>query len=80
MAHRDELADYIADNYGTCDRGSDCYHGTNGAGRFDGCLRTVWRGRGCANWHPIEARTLSELKTQMGTRYGVGTVKQEAAE
>jgi hypothetical protein len=29
---RDDLADYIADNYGTCARGADCYWGVNGAG------------------------------------------------
>ena len=62
MLARDELADYIADNYGTCARGSDCYWGTNVAGKLNGCLRVGWRGRDCAHWRPVEARNWDELR------------------
>ena len=48
-----DLRDYLLDNYGTCDRGADCYWGKDGRGRFDGCLRTGWRGRACEHWRPI---------------------------
>lgn len=47
-----DLADYLADHYGTCDRGADCYHGRAAPGVFDGCLRTGWRGRACDHWAP----------------------------
>lgn len=63
MLARNELADYIADNYGSCERGADCYWGRDGAGRFNGCLRVGWRGRDCENWRPVEARTWDELKS-----------------
>lgn len=56
-----DLADYLAHNYGSCDRGSDCYHGRNGRGDFNGCLRNGWRGRACASWHPTAATTWDEL-------------------
>lgn len=62
MLARNDLADYIADNYGTCDRGADCYWGKDARGNFNGCLRTGWRGRECLHWHPISARTWEELR------------------
>lgn len=56
MLARNDLAAYIADNYGECDRGSaDCYHG-------NGCLKTGWRGVACPHWHPTPAATLEELE------------------
>lgn len=47
-------SDYIADNYGTCRRGADCYWAP-------GCLRTGWIGRGCPHWQPVKAKTWEEL-------------------
>lgn len=62
----DDLADYIAENYGTCDRDkpeqNDCYWGKDALGRWNGCLRTVWRGRRCPHWKPVAARTWDELR------------------
>ena len=61
MLARDDLATYIADHYGTCDRDhparNDCYWGTDAAGRLNGCLRTGWRGVGCPHWHPVEGKS-----------------------
>jgi hypothetical protein len=53
-----EMADYLADYYGTCERGSSfCYFsGCNGPSR-------PWLGRGCPNWRPSGARDLAELST-----------------
>lgn len=62
----DDLAEYIADHYGRCDREADCYHGKDGDGRFDGCLQVGWRGRSCHHWHPVAARTWDELKDEVG--------------
>lgn len=67
MLARDDLATYIADNYGTCNRGSDCYHGTDSRGRFNGCLRIGWRDVECPHWHPIEASNWDELKRVTST-------------
>ena len=59
------IADYIADNYGECDRGADCYHGKDSRGRPNGCLRLGWLGRKCPHWHPVKATTLnSEAATR----------------
>lgn len=58
-------ADYIADHYGNCDRGSDCYHGTDERGCFNGCLKVGWLGRGCKHWHPVNARNYDELRVAM---------------
>lgn len=44
--------DYRANHYGTCDRGSDCYHGKDHKGRDNGCLKIGWRGTNCTHWHP----------------------------
>ena len=51
-----DLADYIADHYGICDRGSDCYWAK------DGCLRGNWLGCGCKHWHPVKATNWEELR------------------
>lgn len=67
-------ADYIADNYGTCDRGSDCYWGTDAHGRSDGCLRIGWRGRDCRHWQPVKARNVEELKTEQENYNGSGAI------
>ena len=46
-----EIADYIADNYGRCAFGADCrYH-----------YRNEWLGRSCPSWQPTTARTWAEL-------------------
>jgi len=63
MLARNDLAEYLADNYGTCDRGSDCYHGRDARGRFNGCLRVGWRGRACPHWHPTTATNWDELRS-----------------
>lgn len=56
MLARDDLTDYILDNYGTCMRGSsECYHAK------DGCLGGIWRGRACPHWRPIEGEAFSKL-------------------
>lgn len=62
MLARNDLADYLLDNYGTCDRGSDCYWGKDLAGRDDGCLKTGWRGRACPHWQTVGATNLDELR------------------
>jgi hypothetical protein len=62
MLARNELADYIADNYGACDRGTDCYWGKDTRGGRNGCLYTGWKGRECRHWHPVAAQTWDELK------------------
>lgn len=69
MLARNELSAYIADNYGTCDRGADCYHGTDSRGRLNGCLRTGWRGVSCSHWHPVEAASWEELMILMRGTY-----------
>lgn len=50
----DEIADYLLDNYGICDRGANCYWG-------NGCLKTGWRGRLCPHWQPLGATSLEAL-------------------
>lgn len=69
MLARNDLAAYIADNYGTCDRGADCYHGKDEQGRYNGCLRVGWRGCACPHWHPVGATSLDELKKIMLEKY-----------
>jgi hypothetical protein len=53
---RDELADYIADNYGTCDLGASCV-----------CLKSSqpWLGRACRHWHPADARDRDEITRRL---------------
>ena len=63
MLARNEIADYLLDNYGECNRGSDCYWGTDALGRWNGCLRTGWRGRQCKHWQSSGATNLDELRT-----------------
>lgn len=65
MLARNELAAYIADNYGSCARGSDCYWGKDHHGHFDGCLKTGWRGTACKHWRPVEASSWDELAAVM---------------
>lgn len=52
MLARDDLAEYIADNYGTC-RAVKCR-----------CLKHGWRGRDCPQWDPVAARNWDELKRE----------------
>lgn len=68
MLARNDLAEYLADNYGTCDRGSDCYHGKDARGEFNGCLRTGWRGQACSHWHPLGVSNWDELKAEQFAR------------
>jgi hypothetical protein len=60
LAHND-LAEYLLDNYGTCDRGADCYWGKDAQGNFNGCLRVGWIGRSCKHWKPLGATSYAEL-------------------
>ncbi len=62
MLARNELAEYLLDNYGECERGEDCYWGKNAFGRWDGCLRTGWKGRLCKYWKPLGATDYEGLK------------------
>lgn len=63
LARNTELADYIADNYGECARGSsDCYHG-------GGCLKTGWLGRACPHWRPVTDRDfIARVTAALGGR------------
>lgn len=63
MESDNELAEYLADNYGVCRRGSDCYHGTDERGQPNGCLKTGWLGRKCLYWEPLEAVDWIDLST-----------------
>ena len=50
----EDLAEYIAHNYGTCrmtEEGKSCV-----------CLKNGWIGRGCYSWKPFEASTWEELR------------------
>ena len=78
MAINDQagLADYIADNYGACARGSDCYWGRDEGGRFNGCLKIGWRGRACVHWEPTTAKTEEELIAQQRGLYASDTNKR----
>lgn len=72
MLARNDLALSLADNYGRCKRGTDCYHGKDERGNFNGCLRTGWRGTLCPHWVPTEARDLDELRAEMIKFNGAG--------
>lgn len=61
MLARNDIADYLLDNYGTCDREAGCYWGKDSCGNYNGCLRNGWRGRACKHWHPLGATSLQEL-------------------
>lgn len=62
-----DLADYLLDYYGTCDRDEDCYWGKDQLGRPNGCLNVGWKGRGCPHWKPLGATTYEELKQMVFT-------------
>lgn len=53
---------HLLDLYGTCDRDrpdrNDCYWGKDAAGRYNGCLKVGWQGRGCKHWRPAHASQL----------------------
>ena len=57
MLARNDLPDYVADNYGECSL-ERC-----------ACLRTGWTGRGCQNWKPVQARDWDELLVEMRRIY-----------
>jgi hypothetical protein len=67
---RDDLADYIADNYGTCDLGA-----------LYVCLKSgnPWVGRGCRHWNPADARDWDEMRALARRLYGCAC-KQRAPE
>lgn len=74
----DDLAEYIANNYGVCDRGDDCFHGKDEKGHHNGCLyfTNPWLGRGCPHWKPVKAKNWEELaKEQEYTIPGWGKTK-----
>ncbi len=49
------LPDYIADNYGKCDLGTQCK-----------CNRNGWLGRRCEKWRPVKAKNWEELLKEIG--------------
>lgn len=57
MLARNDLPDYIADNYGECAL-AGCY-----------CLRKGWIGRACPHWKPVKARDWDELLVEMRRIY-----------
>lgn len=66
MLARNDIADYLLDHYGTCDREADCYWGQDKRGNYNGCLRNGWRGRECKHWHPLGVTSLQELHAAIG--------------
>lgn len=60
-----DLAAYLLDNYGTCERDrpgrNDCYWGKDERGNYNGCLKVGWLGRGCPHWRPNVAAAYSGL-------------------
>lgn len=60
-----DVLNYVLEHYGHCDRDNgkqnDCYWGKDTAGRENGCLKTIWRGRLCPHWHPVEGETRAAL-------------------
>jgi hypothetical protein len=61
-----ELEEYLADLYGTCSRGDDCYHGKNSNGKDNGCLKQGWRGRACPYWQPATEDQIALIKKAYG--------------
>jgi hypothetical protein len=65
MLAPNDLAAYIADHHGSCDRDkpkrNDCYWGKDATGRYNGCLKVGWLGRACPHWHPVSATSWEEL-------------------
>ena len=68
MLAKNDLLDYLADHYGTCDRDkpkrNDCYWGKDARGNWNGCLKVGGGGRGCKHWRPLPPEQLDEM-----TRY-----------
>jgi len=54
MLVRNDLAEYLLDNYGTCVHKLDCH-----------CLRVGWRGRSCPYWKPLGATDYAELTREV---------------
>jgi hypothetical protein len=66
--HREDMANYLLDNYGACELGSaQCYHGPGPQ-----CLKRGWRGRACENWKPLGARTLEEFLSLLCSEFELG--------
>lgn len=65
MLARNDVLEYVLENYGHCDRDNgkqnDCYWGKDALGRENGCLKTGWRGRNCKHWHPVDGQELMSL-------------------
>ena len=60
---KNDLADYLLDNYGTCTLKSACV-----------CRRTVWLGRACGAWQTLGARTWEELAEKHDALYAEKTL------
>lgn len=69
MLARNDVAEYLLDNYGACDRGADCYWGKDTRGAFNGCLKTGWRGRACRHWQPSGITSLEEMRERLESYY-----------
>lgn len=67
-----DLSDYLLDNYGACDRSSDCFWGKDAKGQWNGCLKIGWKGRACKHWHPLGVTTLQQLKEQFASKITAG--------
>lgn len=50
-----DLAEYLLDNYGTCELEAGCYW-------CPGCLKNGWLGRACPHWKPLGVTTWEELR------------------
>jgi hypothetical protein len=65
MTARDELREYILDNYGSCDRDTpkrnDCFWGKDENGKDNGCNQVGWKGRACKHWHPVDEIQLEAI-------------------
>lgn len=57
MLARDDLAEYIAMNYGVCNR------------IICRCLKDGWLGYGCPHWEPAKARNWDELRAEQEYLY-----------
>ena len=74
------LEDYILDNWGECTRSpvgnnkNACYWGKDSQGKDNGCLKTVWLGRACPHWKPIEGDRIDQIREV----YNTGNVEGES--